>query len=216
MVFRRIVGSQLLYRLNGARRRGLLDSVGHVAGPLHQPVRAAQREIEDLTVLPGGYHRDVQHTKAPLLRGVRTGLETLRVASLLVRGLNGFAWPATRMAMARRRLSAEERRGYLFPYGSWADRVAVDAFVRDIPMNREHPTRATLEAVEAGLARLREKQALIIWGGRDFCFNDHFLGRWRTILPGAAVHRIADAGHYVIDDAREEAVPLIRSFLERA
>ena len=134
---------------------------------------------------------------------------------LLVRGLNGFAWPATRMAMARRRLSAEERRGYLFPYGSWADRVAVDAFVRDIPMNRQHPTRATLEAVEAGLARLREKQALIIWGGRDFCFNDHFLGRWRTILPGAAVHRIADAGHYVIDDAREEAVPLIRSFLEQ-
>ena len=74
----------------------------------------------------------------------------------------------------------------------------------------------TLEAVEAGLARLREKEALIIWGGRDFCFNDHFLGRWRTILPGAAVHRIADAGHYVIDDAREEAVPLIRTFLGQA
>ena len=134
---------------------------------------------------------------------------------LLVRGLNGFAWPATRMAMARRRLSADERRGYLLPYGSWADRVAVNAFVRDIPMEQGHPTRATLEAVEAGLARLREKKAMIVWGGRDFCFNDHFLGRWREILPTAAVHHLADAGHYVLDDAREEAVPLIRTFLER-
>ncbi len=134
---------------------------------------------------------------------------------LLVRGLNGFAWPATRMAMARRRLSADERRGYLLPYGSWADRVAVNAFVRDIPMEQGHPTRATLEAVEAGLARLREKEAMIVWGGRDFCFNDHFLGRWRAILPGAAVHHLADAGHYVLEDAREEAVPLIRTFLER-
>ncbi len=134
---------------------------------------------------------------------------------LLVRGLNGFAWPATRMAMARRRLSADERRGYLLPYGSWADRVAVNAFVRDIPMEQGHPTRATLEAVEAGLARLREKEAMIVWGGRDFCFNDHFLGRWRAILPGAAVHHLADAGHYVLDDAREGAVPLIRTFLER-
>lgn len=134
---------------------------------------------------------------------------------LLVRGLNGFAWPATRMAMARRRLSADERRGYLLPYGSWTDRVAVNAFVRDIPMEQGHPTRATLEAVEAGLSRLREKEAMIVWGGRDFCFNDHFLGRWRVILPTAAVHHLADAGHYVLDDARDEVVPLIRTFLER-
>lgn len=137
------------------------------------------------------------------------------VGPLLVRGLNGFAWPATRMAMAQRRLSADERRGYLLPYGSWADRVAVNAFVRDIPMEQGHPTRATLEAVEAGLARLREKEAMIVWGGRDFCFNDHFLGRWREILPTAAVHHLADAGHYVLDDARDEVVPLIRTFLER-
>jgi haloalkane dehalogenase len=137
------------------------------------------------------------------------------VGPLLVRGLNGFAWPATRMAMARRRLSADERRGYLLPYGSWADRVAVNAFVRDIPMEQGHPTRATLEAVEAGLARLREKEAMILWGGRDFCFNDHFLGRWCPILPAAAVHYLADAGHYVLDDARDEVVPLIRTFLER-
>jgi len=47
-------------------------------------VRAAQREIEDLAgALPSGYHRDLQHTKAPLLRGVRTARLTLRVAAHL-------------------------------------------------------------------------------------------------------------------------------------
>ena len=49
---------------------------------------------------------------------------------LLVRGLNGFAEPATWMAMASRRLSWDERRAYLFPYNSWANRIAVHRFVR--------------------------------------------------------------------------------------
>jgi haloalkane dehalogenase len=53
----------------------------------------------------------------------------------------------------------------------------------------------------------------IHWGGRDFCFNDSFLARWRELFPRAAVNRIADAGHYVLEDALEEIIPRIRSFL---
>ena len=87
---------------------------------------------------------------------------------------NGFAWPATWMSMARRALSLEEQHGYLWPYDSWANRVAVHQFVQDIPMTPRHPTWATLQAVEQGLAGLREKPAMIVWGGRDFCFYDFF------------------------------------------
>jgi cis-3-alkyl-4-acyloxetan-2-one decarboxylase len=61
-----------------------------------------------------------------------------------VRGLNGFAEPATWMAMASRRLSWNERRGYLFPYDSWANRIAVHRFVRDIPLEEDHPSRREL------------------------------------------------------------------------
>ncbi len=46
-------------------------------------VRAARREIEDLVALPGGYQRDVQLTKAPLLRGVRQARGVLRIAAHL-------------------------------------------------------------------------------------------------------------------------------------
>ena len=137
------------------------------------------------------------------------------VGPLLVRGANGFAWPATRMAMHRRGLSAEEKRGYLWPYDSWAHRVAVSAFVQDIPMNETHPSWATLQQVEAGLAQFRDRRVLVEWGGRDFCFNDAFLGQWRALLPQAEVHRIADAGHYVLDDARDEVLPRIAGFLRR-
>lgn len=46
-------------------------------------VRAARREIEDLIALPGGYHRDLQLTKQPLVRGVETARACLRVAARL-------------------------------------------------------------------------------------------------------------------------------------
>jgi len=137
------------------------------------------------------------------------------IGPLLVRGCNGFAWPATWMSMHRRSLSSGEKRGYLWPYGSWKDRVAVSAFVQDIPMNSSHPTWRTLQEVERGLAQFETHPILIGWGGRDFCFNDRFLARWRETYPRARVHRIADAGHYVLEDAREEMVPLISQFLER-
>ena len=147
----------------------------------------------------------------------RIALCKLPVAGpLLVRGLNGFAGPATRMAMHRRRLNDVERRGYLWPYDSWANRVAVSAFVQDIPLNDSHPSWATLQSVEKGLTQFRDRSARVIWGGRDFCFNDHFLRRWQEILPAADVHRIADAGHYVLEDARDEVVPMINQFLQPA
>jgi haloalkane dehalogenase len=135
------------------------------------------------------------------------------VGPALVRGLNAFAAPATSMAMHRRSLSPDETRAYLWPYDSWAHRVAVSAFVRDIPLHAAHPSWPALVAAEEGLAQFRERRALVVWGGRDFCFNDSYLARWRQFLPQATVHRIADAGHYVLEDAREEAVPLVRDFL---
>lgn len=137
------------------------------------------------------------------------------IAAPLVRGLNGFAGPATWMSMARRALSREEQHGYLWPYDSWANRVAVHQFVQDIPMTPRHPTWATLQAVEQGLAGLREKPAMIVWGGRDFCFNDHFYREWRERWPHAEAHYLADAGHYVLEDAAEDVVPRLAAFLTR-
>jgi pimeloyl-ACP methyl ester carboxylesterase len=99
------------------------------------------------------------------------------------------------------------------PYDSWANRIAVSEFVQDIPLRPGHRSWSTLAAVEQGVVQFRDRPALVVWGGRDFCFDDVFLARWREVLPQARVHRIAEAGHYVLEDARDEAIPLIRDFL---
>jgi len=135
------------------------------------------------------------------------------IGPALVRGLNAFAGPATWMAMHRRQLTPDERRAYLWPYRSWASRVAVAEFVRDIPLGPDHRSWATLQAVEQGLAAFRSHEALVVWGGQDFCFDDRFLTRWRELLPQARVERLADAGHYVLEDAWEDAGPLVTNFL---
>ncbi|MEO7413085.1 MAG: alpha/beta fold hydrolase [Opitutaceae bacterium] len=135
------------------------------------------------------------------------------IGALIVRGLNGFAGPAAQMAMHRRTLTADEKRGYLFPYRSWADRVAVSAFVQDIPLQAGHPSWPALSEVAMALPQFADRPALILWGGKDFCFNDRFLARWQKFLPQAQVRRIADAGHYVLEDAGEEVVSAAAGFL---
>ena len=131
----------------------------------------------------------------------------------IVRGLNGFAGPAVCMSMNRRQLTAEERGGYLFPYDSWANRVAVDAFVKDIPMDAAHASWGELEMAAAGLSKFSDRPALIVWGGKDFCFHDWYFAEWKRRLPQAATHYLGDAGHYVLEDADTEVVPLIAKFL---
>ena len=122
------------------------------------------------------------------------------IGDWIVRGLNGFAHPAIWMSMHRRRLSPDESRGFLFPYKSWRDRVAVSAFVKDIPLEADHLSRRTLAAIEAGLPKLSSHPMLVVWGMKDFCFNEKFLARWRQIYQGIEVHELNDVGHYVLDD----------------
>jgi pimeloyl-ACP methyl ester carboxylesterase len=138
------------------------------------------------------------------------------LGEFIVRGLNGFAEPATWMAMAARRLSWEERKGYLYPYGGWAERIGVHRFIRDIPLERDHPSRQALEGIADRLPTLTRNEKLVVWGGRDFCFDDSFLSRWREIYPGARVERLERAGHYVLEDAGAEARSLISKFLTKS
>ncbi|MFT3870492.1 MAG: alpha/beta fold hydrolase [Nibricoccus sp.] len=131
---------------------------------------------------------------------------------VLVRGFNGFAGPASWMSTVRP-LAPDVKRGFLFPYDSWENRVAVHRFVQDIPMSSNHSTRPRLDEIEAKLPLLANREKLILWGGKDFCFNDHFLARWREIFPHVPVHRYDDAGHYVLEDAGTDAIERITRFL---
>jgi len=117
----------------------------------------------------------------------------------LVRGCNGFAWPATWMAVTKP-LAPAVKRGFLFPYGNWADRIATHRFVVDIPSDEGSASDRALAGIEPLLAILRDRPVRILWGGRDFCFNRHYYNRWRVLLPGAQADYLESAGHYVLED----------------
>ncbi len=133
-----------------------------------------------------------------------------------VQGLDLFARAAIYMAAERReRMTPAVCAGYLAPYDSWRNREAVYRFVMDIPLRRSHPTYPTLVAIEASLTQFRDKPIELIWGMKDFCFSHHFLDRFIEFFPDAEVHRLADAGHYVMEDAPEQVIPLVEAFLEK-
>lgn len=134
------------------------------------------------------------------------------LGDLAVRGLNAFAVAATFMAVERP-MEPAVRDGFLFPYRSWADRVAIQQFVRDIPLSPRHPTWALIDAIDRDLLLLRDRPMLILWGGRDWCFSDHFLADWLKRFPAAEVARFDHAGHYLLEDAHAEVVPRVVRFL---
>ncbi len=133
---------------------------------------------------------------------------------LAMRGLNLFARAALRMAVEKpERMTPAVCQGLLAPYDSWAHRVAIDRFVRDIPMTRRHPTWQTLADIESGLPTLGDRPVQLIWGMRDWCFTPECLQRFEQVFPHAEVCRLEDAGHYVVEDAHERIVPLVDQFL---
>jgi haloalkane dehalogenase len=136
------------------------------------------------------------------------------IGEVIVRGLNGFARPAIFMAV-HNRMRPEVAAGFLHPYDSWKNRVAVHGFVRDIPMDNSHPSYQTLKRVEKSLSVLQDKPMLICWGGEDFCFNDSFFEEWKRRFPAADSHYFSKAGHYVLEDAFAEISFLMHPFLAR-
>ena len=132
---------------------------------------------------------------------------------LLVRGLNVFCREAVRTCCTRRPLSAEARQAYLSPYDSWAHRIAILRFVQDIPLRPSDPSYDLVTETQNNLHKLRGVSMLICWGEKDWVFDQHFLAEWIARFPDAVVHRFPDAGHFVLEDAIEEIIPLVRSFL---
>lgn len=135
------------------------------------------------------------------------------IGEVVVRAFNGFAGSAVTMAVTRK-LQQEVADGFLYPYNSWKNRIAVFRFVQDIPLCSKHPSWNDLVRIENNLSLLRNKPMLICWGGKDFCFNDSFYHEWLKRFPEAERHYFADAGHYVLEDAFDRIATLVRDYLQ--
>ena len=133
------------------------------------------------------------------------------VGEALIRHCNAFAGVAVWMAPASR-LPDAVKRGFLWPYQNSRDRVAIARFVQDIPMHPSHPSFPTLLQIEKSLPEV-EGDKLLLWGLEDFCFTPHFLERWKSIYPSAECKTFQGAGHYLLEDRREDVLSAVSGFL---
>ncbi len=131
--------------------------------------------------------------------------------ALAIRGLNAFAAGATIMAVEKK-LSREVKEGYLLPYNSWHNRIGTLRFVQDIPLKAGAESYKQLKEIEKNLKKFRDKDILILWGGRDWCFNDSFFNGWRQRFPNAEYEYYPDGGHYIIEDKGPEIICRLKAF----
>ncbi|MEQ1824573.1 MAG: alpha/beta fold hydrolase [Pirellula sp.] len=139
------------------------------------------------------------------------------IGSWAIRYLNAFARTATFMAIDRLpRLSQNAKNGLLAPYDTPNHRIAIDGFVRDIPMTKSHPTRQVLEKLEQQLTKLCQCNIRFVWGMKDWCFTPVCMERMNQHWPNATRRELSDVGHYVMEEAPGKVIEELANLLLNA
>ncbi|MBI3372077.1 MAG: alpha/beta fold hydrolase [Betaproteobacteria bacterium] len=136
------------------------------------------------------------------------------LGDLIIRDTGLFVSVLARWAVCQP-MAQRVREGYLWPYRLPQDRTGLLRFVQDIPLKPGDPSYRVVSEVQAKLPSFNQMPVLILWGDADFVFDQHFLREWQRLLPAAEVHRFPNAGHYVLEDAGAEILPLVRDFFAR-
>jgi len=136
------------------------------------------------------------------------------VGSFAVRWLNAFVGPAKTMTTVKP-LSPLIKEGFSFPYDSYKNRIAIDGFVKDIPMNPKHLSYSTLKEIENSLKLWENIPVALFWGMKDWCFHPVLLDPWKDYLPHGVVHRYKKAGHYLFEDSFDDILPDLKTELTR-
>ena len=137
-----------------------------------------------------------------------------RFGAWLIEKHNAFARGATHLAV-KHGMATDIRDAYLAPYDTPANRISTLRFVQDIPLSASDRGYDLVRDTGTRLPQFADRPALIGWGLKDFVFDAKFLREFRRALPNAEVHEYADAGHYVLEDARDRLIPAIVGFLDR-
>ena len=127
---------------------------------------------------------------------------------------NGFSRGASLMASVSPENTRREKDGLMAPYNNYRNRIAVHQFVKDIPLKQDHQSWKRLVGIEEKLRSFKDHPKQIVWGKQDFCFDDHFLAEWKRFFPEIPTHEIHNAGHYVLEDSRQEVIEKAVQFFQ--
>src|SRR6266540_182302 len=114
---------------------------------------------------------------------------------------------------AIRGLADEVVAAYDAPFPVAESKAGVLAFPEQVPTEPDHPNTAPLMAIREALESW-EKPALVLFGDSDPIFAPRVAERIAEWIPGAfPAELITNAGHFVQEDAGEEAAERIVEFL---
>ena len=111
--------------------------------------------------------------------------------------------------LRRGRPAPEVMDAYRAPFRDRRRREGTHVFPRQIIAGREF-----LGGIERGLARLKGAPVLFVWPDADIAFREKELRRWLTYFPEARVERIARCGHFLWEEAPDEAAAAIRRWAD--
>jgi haloalkane dehalogenase len=135
------------------------------------------------------------------------------LGEFLVRGMNAFCYGTAWIGCKRRAMTRELTAAYVAPYDSWSHRIAIVRFVQDIPLRPGDRAYELVSWVQHRLNLLRAVPMLVLWGMKDFVFDQHFLDEWLRRFPEAHLHRFPRAGHYLFEDEVDAVSGLIQTFM---
>lgn len=170
----------------------------------------AQRHLADLAAVVltnTAVHQPADEASPAVIRLARTPALLSQVCErtpTFVRATTALSVPP---------LPTEIRDAFASPYRGATRRRAVADFVRDIPFEDDHPSRAALDQIADGCATLHDVPVLLLWGPRDPVFGERYLADLLRRMPHADVQRYAGASHLVLED-RPEGVGEIWEWLQ--
>ena len=135
------------------------------------------------------------------------------LGTVLVRGFNAFSAIASYVGVKRKPMSKTIRQAYVAPFNSWKNRISTLRFVQDIPLSPNDRNYALVESIDNGLQHFQQIPTVICWGLQDFVFDKHFLDSWKQKMPHAEIHEFSDCGHYILEDASDEVINIIQTFM---
>ncbi len=121
------------------------------------------------------------------------------IGGFAIRHFNAFVNLMIPMNTKRRKLSRTEMAAYRGPLSSPEARMRSHIFPREIL-----GSSSFLAEVEAGLPRVADRPALIVWGDRDIAFLARERERFEGIFPEHRTVILEGAGHYIQEDSPDE------------
>jgi acyl-coenzyme A synthetase/AMP-(fatty) acid ligase/pimeloyl-ACP methyl ester carboxylesterase len=154
-----------------------------------------RNQVAGIVLMNTAVHQPAGSPAPRLIRMVKTGGVLERVCVTTPAFIRGA------VALARPRLARPIREAYQAPYLTADRRTGIGAFVEDIPLSGDHPSRRALDEVAGGLADLALVPTLLLWGPSDPVFSDLYLRDLAGRLLAAEIHRFEGAGHLLPEDA---------------